>query len=345
MKARRIACFAIALAAISAALLFRPSSERKATTDLAPARDAEDFTATNLPTATAAGQTEEKPTSLNSEAPGSAASTPVLKEGFRDYVDRHNQPVGFYGKVIDQISNPVPNVSIDMRVREWTVSPLASAGVGGTMAPVHRETDDDGRFEVRGMSGDAIELMGVQKEGYDLSPQTPRNWGPSNGSPDFPVIFKLWHKGEPGQLVTGKKFFGVTPDGRAYAIDLLKGTASESTNGGGDFFMRVSRPPNVSRSDKYSWSFEILPADGGILETNGGLLYQAPQFGYLPRYDFSTDPADPNWRFRVRRSFYLKTRGAAYARVNLEVFAYYDHEGAVDLNYAINPSGSTNLQP
>jgi len=269
-----------------------------------------------------------------------------LPELFQKYNEQHNAPIEFYGQVLDQESNPVPDVTIDVAISQtYMESPTNLAFIPKTFH-LEKETGADGRFEITGETGDGFDIESIKKTDYELSPRTSLTFTPTVGNFENPTIFKMWKTGEKAQLVSGSKFWGIIPDGRIYTIDLLQGTKVESANAVGDLRLAVSRPAGVSRQDHYDWSFQIIPIDGGIIETEDDFMYEAPANGYAPKYDFHLNTTDTNWAYRVKKDFFIKTRaGNNYGRINVEVFAHYQNAGVFNVGWTVNPNGSQNLQP
>lgn len=308
-------------------------------------------------------ETNSAPASLinasttNSALTTTSSVTPALKsnlvqndrekpEAFQQTIEQKNSPINFYGKVVDQDGNPVSGVTVNVKVRQWYVRSLATFDTDAHIIPIKKETDLSGRLEIHGMEGDVFDVESIQKPGYVLSPKTPNGFGPSSGSLENPVIIKMWKMGEKAQLVDGSKFWGIIPDGRIYTLDLIQGTKVESATAVGDLRVIVNRPSGVSRQDRYDWSFQITPIDGGIIETEDEFMYQAPQDGYTPEYKLQLAASDTKWTYRVKKSFFVKTRGGQnYGRINVEVFAHYQNDGVFSVDYAVNPHGSRNLQP
>ena len=260
-------------------------------------------------------------------------------------IEAKNSPIVFFGVVIDQNTNPVSGAKIHSTIRQWYVRSPLTLSYGAHFISVEKESDLNGRFEINGEKGDGFGV-GIEKNGYQLSPKAPKGFGPTAGTFENPVIFNMWKEGEKAQLAGGSKFWGIIPDGRIYTIDLLQTTKVESTNAAGDLRISVSRPEGVSRQDHYDWSFQIVPIDGGIMEAADDFMYEAPENGYMPEYNFHLNKSDIPWAYRVKTNFFIKTRGGQnYGRITLEVFAHYQNQGVIDISWSVNPSGSRNLQP
>jgi hypothetical protein len=262
------------------------------------------------------------------------------------FVDSKNAPINFYGQFIDQNSNPVPGVKIIVAVEQVSAHNPALMELDSKYIDIEKTADDEGRFDILGQTGCGLGVESIQKAGYKTSPNAANHFGPGNGSYYSPSIIKLWKNGEKAQLVEGSEFWGIVPDGRTYTIDLLQGTKVESANATGDLRLSVTRPPGVSRGDRYDWSFQITPLGGGITEVNDEFMYEAPENGYSPQFDFHVMATDPQWTYHPRFNFYVTARGGrVYGRISTEIFAHYQDSGLLRIDYAVNPNGSPNLQP
>src|SRR5882724_11475758 len=76
----------------------------------------------------------------------------------RIYNQDHNVPVAFYGLVVDQDTNPLPNVIVDLAVIEEYVDPPPATDLRRKMTRLQRITGADGRFEVTGLRGTSVEV-------------------------------------------------------------------------------------------------------------------------------------------------------------------------------------------
>lgn len=256
---------------------------------------------------------------------------------------KQNVPVRFYGRVIDQDSNGLARVKIKVSVRHWgmTLSTLSTTMHLGT------ETDIDGRFFIHGATGDAFDVDSIQKDAYELEPNTQRSYGAVGGSLTNPVIFKMWRTNIHEQLITGQKSFHIVPDGRPYMIDLAKGTIAEQ--GAGDLKLWIKRPEQVAPGQKYDWSSEVDVINGGLLEETNvtSSMYLAPQAGYAPNFQCEQQIIGRQSASTGTRRFYVKLdNGHEYGRITIELIAPYNDRvpGMVHLDYAINPFGSPILR-
>lgn len=147
-------------------------------------------------------------------------------------------------------------------------------------------------------------------------------------------------------LITGEKVFGIIPDGRVYTLDFLQGKKTEGDRAEGDLRISIVRPPEATPHGKYKWSCVIESVHGGLMETDDEFMYLAPESGYEAKYALNLVPTDQAWTPLVKKQFYFRSRdGQMFGRMHVEVNAIYNDKSAFEVNYAVNPSGSRNLQP
>jgi hypothetical protein len=264
----------------------------------------------------------------------------------RQYMESQNKPIEFYGQVKDQDGNPLAGASVKGEALHVKVVVPTAWGDEDEIVSIEKETDSMGRFEIQGISGRAVELESIQKNGYEAEP-VKRAWGTTEGTFKNPVIFKMWSTNIHEQLITGEKKFSIIPDGRLYVIDLAKGAIAES--GPGDLKVWIKRPEQVTHGQRYDWSCEVDAVNGGLLEEPiGSAMYVAPTEGYVSSFQFE-QKVDSGWGDSTgAKPFYvILNNGREYGRITIELYAYYNDQipGMVRLSYAINPSGSRILKP
>ncbi len=296
-------------------------------------------------------ETESSDTAQGTEprrvSPWAAAQNEPEKrqQMFDQMIGQKNVPVHFYGKAVDQDGNPLSEVKIMLAVRQWYVQSYVGWNAEGKMLRFERTTGADGKFELRDVKGDAVDIQAIEKQGYQLSPKAERSYGAVT-DPSSPVIFKMWKQGPQKPLVTGQKVFGIIPDGRVYTLDLLQGKKVEGDQTDGDLRVRIIRQADAKPRSKYQWSFSVEAIRGGLLQTEDEFMYLAPESGYESKISMELMPSDTNWTSLVKRQLFLRSRaGRVYGRLQVEVHAIYNDKSACEVNYAVNPDGSRNLQP
>ena len=268
-------------------------------------------------------------------------------EATRAYNETQNVPVAFYGLVVDQDSNTLQNVVVDLAVEELYRLPFL-AGAIGTTTRVQRETGADGRFEVSGLKGHFVTVRGLTRDGYEpeVIQRHYGEYGAQSTSPDKPAVFRLWSTSLHEALVTGQKGFVVVPDGRRYAIDLLKGTMAEGQEG--DLVAWIKRPESVRRGQRYDWSCEVTVPGGGLQEGSAYAMSTAPESGYTNVFAYREEATVNGWGPGTGdKRFYVRLRnGRMYGRIVIGLDADYHGKqpAMISLSYAVNPSGSRLLR-
>jgi hypothetical protein len=260
-----------------------------------------------------------------------------------------NQPIRFYGKVIDQDGAPLPGVKVALGVRRTSEVLPGLTNDGSDRFEI--VTDEGGRFQLTDAKGALLGVKALEKVGYEASSQSMRYfWYYENENKKYrpdantPEVFRMWKLVGAERLITADKFYGVVPDGRGYAVDVLTAKKVEGGNAG-DFKVSIKRPAQIDAGSKYDWSCLIEGIGGGVVETQDEFMYRAPESGYQPRYEVKVPASDPQWSDRAKRQLYLKSRdGKVYARMDVEILANYQNKAVFNVKYYANPTGSRNLE-
>jgi hypothetical protein len=257
------------------------------------------------------------------------------------------QPITFYGKVVDQFGNPVVAANIRGNVeisRKWMEQKWEEH---------YTTTDRGGQFQFSGLHGQNF-VVSPQKDGYEyksnnvafaysaLTPEKERH----RPDPAAPVVFRMWKQQGAEPLISGEKFFGIKADGTPFTIDLVKGQKTEGRGGDGDLIVAISQPPQIVTGQRFDWSFNVEAIGGGLVEApEPQYLNEAPAEGYQSGISQELRGANREWSEVVRKTFFLKSRnGNQFARVIAEVHANYQGAAVFSLRYLVNPSGSRNLE-
>lgn len=289
------------------------------------------------------------PNSVNSSSsatvPRINASTPLTdvekSNIFRQEVlAKWQGSINFYGKVIDEDSNPVEGASIHL---QWVEEPTEA---GNRHADIL--SDAEGLFFLTGQRGLDLGVF-VGKKGYYTSRGDTHsfNYGPLRG-PSFPadslnpVIFHLKRKGQGVALITSQRGVhlkvdvDVPRDNVPVWVDFFQKQAGAT----GQLEISQIKPPWQTATN---WSYSLSIPDGGLIENQDEYQFVAPTAGYQStvEYDFSKD--ETNWTTQVTKQFYIafgEPRKYGWLRVESNLA-----QETVFLTYAINPSGSQNLEP
>jgi hypothetical protein len=255
--------------------------------------------------------------------------------------------VAFHGLVIDQDSNALQNVNVDISVTQWDSH--APPGAEVVTTKIESQTGPDGRFYVQGLKGHSTTVLAFTKDGYEPETGIRRNYGeylPQVTSFLNPVVFKMWKTNLHEPLVAGERSFVITPDGRHYAIDLIKGSIAEGDDG--DLVAWIKRPEKVGWRERYDWSCELIVPHGGLREDSNYYMFTAPETGYTNIFAHQQERDSHWWGVATGdKRFYIQLRNRQmYGRVTIGLFADYNAQtpGLIRISYAVNPSGSRLLR-
>jgi hypothetical protein len=251
-------------------------------------------------------------------------------------------PIDFYGRVLDESNQPVTGASIHF---EWNdISEKGTSDAATT-------SDGNGFFSLTGRRGKRL-YVDVGKAGYYSSGDA-RNTTFEYAYPpgeafkpnvNNPIIFHLRKKGIGTELVTSKYgvkgSFGVTIplDGTAVQVDLL-----ERKTGQGPMSITQIKPEYKNWKQASEWMFRMEIPDGGFVEHHDEFPFEAPESGYEPVAQFNFQAGQTNWAINLQKDYYIKFGSPPrYGRLHLETSIMM---GGARLTYAINPSGTRNLEP
>jgi hypothetical protein len=249
-------------------------------------------------------------------------------------------PIEFYGKVVDESGSPVEGADISFN---WMEFPTEDGSREATA-----RSDAEGLFSLRNARGPSLSVF-VSREGYYTSRSGRQGFkfGPlSDGDfmpdPRNPVIFRLRKKGQGAQLLTSDKGMRlnlsvrVPMNGAPVRVDLLEKRASPT----GQLEVSQIKPPWREATE---WSFRLSMADGGLVENQDEFQFEAPEANYLPDMEYHFAKGETNWTTQVNKQFYIvfgQPRKYGWLRIESNLA-----QETAFLTYAINPSGSRNLEP
>lgn len=260
------------------------------------------------------------------------------------FMEVFGTPIEFFGQVIDQHGNPIPNTTVKMLAND--------KALGTRSSEYERTTDSDGRFSLRGAKGITLGVS-VSKAGYRVFSPVYGNvtssgvfeYGlssrkPHQSSKDDPTVFTLYAVGILEPLVkVGERNFRIARDGTPLSISL-------DGQGGHPVVLRCwNQVLNRSIGQRlYDWRLEITVPGGGLTIRNDEFAFEAPVEGYMPidTVDMPISLGD-KWRDFAQRSYFIRYEDETFARVNLRMRPGGDHFVVWESYY--NPKvGSRNLE-
>ena len=253
------------------------------------------------------------------------------------------QPINFYGKVVDESNHPVVGATV---IFGWVdLSPT-------TYSTTEAKSDESGLFSLLNRTGKGLSVK-INKEGYYFSRgEVARHFeyaNPADGlhkpDPNNPVIYHLRKRGLGSDLITSQ--YGIRTDfpisiprdGTALTVDLMERKAGSL----GQIHISQQKPEHVAWKQATNWFFKMEIPDGGFVEHNDEFPFEAPESYYQAIVEFRFDKDDPTWALDLKKSYYIRFGNPPrYGRLQIETGI---SQGGVILTYAINPSGSRNLEP
>ena len=230
-------------------------------------------------------------------------------------------PITFYGKIIDQHGDPVPDAEVKYELLN---------GIGGT-PPIKGKSDLAGDFSIAGIHGFAVGVS-VSKSGYrGIPPQD--NKVTSSGFFEYNLAAgrpAAMHKETPA-VFTLQKVGVLEPLTKIYQLLDLNGNGtpfefSLDQQGGHTVIMKLVSHRNElpeGQRLKFNWSFEFLVPAGGLVKREDAMSFEAPEAGYVPRDLLDRPTSMPNghggWGSLETLSYFIRFNDGTHARVMMDV--------------------------
>ena len=268
----------------------------------------------------------------------------------REIIKKANQPVVFYGRVVDQDNAPLPGVKVKLSLKRLQETFLGASA--DKMDYIDLTTGIDGLFILKNQKGSLLGIHSITKDGYKAPHYghldywyqelvKGEKYVPQANSPEVFRMYKIF-----GAERLRVREFRPTPmgpevpeDGVSAYYDILKGIKVQE---GGDIKITLKRTQiGFDSRPRYDWVATIESLSGGVILSDDELMYRAPESGYK----LTTSIILPKGLALKVVYFYLKIE-SIYARVTTTFrFPASDSKGEIDyLEAYINPTGSRNLE-
>lgn len=253
-----------------------------------------------------------------------------------------NTSINFYGRIIDQHGEPVPDADINFKATDKFME--SGSGYQG-------KSDADGYFSLSGVKGAALGV-GVRKKGYyqidgksngyfayGVGVDSERRAPPTKKEP---AIFFLHKMGEAVQLVRLKNVVEISKKGNPVEIRLDSWALAE--NGQGDIIIQAwSDYESGQLTENYNWKFIITVPNGGLVENNTQFDFEAPLGGYKEFDEIIMMKDDSQWKRRFEKEYFLRLSRNNYARISLTYIPGGGH--FIHFESYLNPEpGNRNLE-
>lgn len=308
-------------------------------------RDAPPITAATTP----AAKSKEMASAATVQTAATSAATLTKEEQMRAVLAEYNHKnIEFYGKVVDQYSNPLPAVKV-------TGSVIYNSGSKSGVQESHTTTDAEGLFSFTGMKGRTFDYH-LEKAGYETMPdrdafdytELVAKDKRHHPDPKNPVVLKMWKlQGAEPLVHFARKYYPLPADGTPVQIDLSTGKQVAT---GGDLVLAVNHivlSRGALPKQQFDWRASAQITGGGLIESQQQLMYVAPETGYVPTMEIDMPATKADWTNTITRKFYVKTRGNLFGRIEVYLNANqrgYDPSYAM-LQWWLNPKpGRRNLE-
>lgn len=273
----------------------------------------------------------------------SATATPLAGsklERMEAFIAAQNgKPLDFYGKVIDQHSDPVAGVKITAAVGR-IVSLTESGG-----EKLYTETDFNGKFSFLGIRGSGVGYL-LSKDGYSFSQRQPASSRPKDyiPDPDNPTIFHMWKLQGAEPMAKARIHAYIPCDGTPTMFDLTTGRRVAS---GGNLTVRLRRNPvDIVRGKPFDWQLTLEVSGGGLQEIADLYPYEAPAHGYQQSITVSMPVGTKIWSSDLQKGYYFTTgNGQDYGRINIDLTGdFQPPPTSFDADIYVNTAASRNLE-
>ena len=233
-----------------------------------------------------------------------------------------NASISFYGKVVDQNGEPVPDAEVIYNAADKFMASGSS---------YNGKSDVKGFFSITGIHGFRLSVA-VRKEGYyfiykksnlDFAYGT----GPDGvflepPTKDNPAVFVLKKMGESEALIKIENYVRVQRNGSPTQINLQTGQST----GQGDLKVESwTEDKNTPQGQPYYWKCRVSIPGGGLVERNGQFDFEAPKEGYRAADEIVMLQTTKRWQSQARRDYFLKLADNRYARIEFEMIAGGDN--------------------
>ena len=135
-----------------------------------------------------------------------------------------------------------------------------------------------------------------------------------------PVVFHLRKKGLGAELIQKDfppgmgQYWQLHHDGTPIELDLLSG--SQTVAGNGQLKLELWRDVSNMKRQPFDWKLQLSIPNGGLIETNEELAFQAPKSGYQPSIVIDMPATNQNWQAEIRNKYYIQLPDGNYGRID-----------------------------
>ncbi len=265
---------------------------------------------------------------------------------------KHNGPVHFYAKVIDQNGAPVMNALMSSTLSIFDEGLFVKDKDRVHDLNLQARSDSAGQLDIKHDSGSWLRIDTLEKDGYVWThpgfgafafgplngPKTP----PDYANPAKRRTFQMWKKGETKPTLPILKRFRIEEVDSEFAINLLSSERGAENTSKPDFQIKLRYLSPEAPRHQFDRRMTLEVPTGGLIATEDTYVFLAPEGPYEHQFEYIVRPDDltsGGWK----KKFYLKSReGRVYAGLEVR-FTLFPH--VIEITAIVNPNGSRNLEP
>ena len=123
---------------------------------------------------------------------------------------------------------------------------------------------------------------------------------------------------------------------------LMMFKGGQAAPGAGQLKMEFWNDVTNRNARTFNWKLKLTVPGGGLIETQEGFPFQAPEGGYQLPLVIDMPATNKNWITDLRAKYYVHLPDGKYGRVEIDLMAY---NGSIRVHSVVNPSGSRDLEP
>jgi hypothetical protein len=220
-----------------------------------------------------------------------------------------SQPLTIVGQVVDQDGKPIEGATIRFGVHD-------KAWESGSS--FFRTSDAEGRFEMSGISGAAVNTE-VSKDGYYNGAESRRVIKPGeSSSKESPVIFRLYKKRNAVNLVYRPvSAMELADDVDMVYFDFKEARLSLTPNG--SHVLEVKLEADENNVIGREWAYHIRIPGGGLQKRRHEFDFIAPDSGYAEVIEGGYEKNAPDWRGGYNEHLIAKLSDGSVARFEISI--------------------------
>ena len=228
-------------------------------------------------------------------------------------------PIWFYGKVVDQYGQPVPQAQVKLSAANTLFGP----GDKRQMM-----TDDQGKFSVKGLHGIALVVM-TEKKGYRTMTNSYGNFGyvfcaggeAPHRFPWNPAVFQLWKIGKTENLISFSSVLKPKGNDDIVYFNFLNGKKSNGTNAISVQTWITDVSIEKNKNPEFSWKAVINVPGGGIIQNTNSESFdiEAPIDGYKESVLINMPFDATRWTPIIKNKYYIRFSDGCYASADIKL--------------------------